>query len=189
MGKLLANIMGMSLPLGGQHAPTYGLPYVVPYLGSPPGEEGPVSEGHRPGWTGSQEAPTKPRTRLAQRRQPVLIVDDYADARATLREMLEEVGLEVVEAADGQEAFNFLVFNPEIRVQLILLDLDMPRMNGFDFLTLLKSYLRLSAIPVVVVSRQADQLPTSQRLAINGAFQAPYEIGHLRAIVEALVAH
>jgi CheY-like chemotaxis protein len=119
----------------------------------------------------------------------VLIVDDYADSRATLREMVEDVGLDVVEAVDGQEAFNFLVFNPQVQVQLILLDLDMPRMNGFDFLTLLKSYLRLSAIPVVVVSRQADQLPTKQRLAIDGAFQAPYEMSSLRAIVEALVSH
>lgn len=122
-------------------------------------------------------------------RHPVLVVDDYADARATLREMLEDCGLDVVEAVDGQEAFNFLVFNPEVNVRLILLDLDMPRMNGFDFLTLVKSYLRLSAIPVVVVSRQTGDMPQAQRLAINGAFQVPYDLSRLRAVVEALVSH
>ena len=136
-----------------------------------------------------REAPTRPHTRQALRRHPVLIVDDYDDARASLREMLEDVGLDVVEATDGQEAFNFLVFNPEIRVQLILLDLDMPRMNGFDFLTLLKSYLRLAAIPVVVVSRNLASLPQRQRLAVNGAFEAPCEMSRLRALVEALVGH
>jgi CheY-like chemotaxis protein len=123
------------------------------------------------------------------RRQPVLIVDDYPDARATMREMVEELGLEAIEAADGQEAFNFLVFHPELRVQLILLDLDMPRMNGIDFLTLVKSYLRLASIPVLVISRQVEKLPAEQLRAINGAFQAPYELPRLRAIVEALVAH
>ena len=135
------------------------------------------------------EAPTKAGTRNAQRRQPVLIVDDYPDARATLRDMVEELGLEAVEAEDGQEAFNYLVFHPEQRVQLILLDLDMPRMNGVDFLTLVKSYLRLASIPVLVVSRQAGQLRPEQLRAINGAFQAPYELPRLRAIVEALVSH
>ena len=50
------------------------------------------------------------------RTRPVLVVDDYADSRATLREMLEQLGQEVVEARDGQEAFNFLTFHPEIRV-------------------------------------------------------------------------
>lgn len=135
------------------------------------------------------EAATKPGTRNALRRQRVLIVDDYADARATLRDMVEELGLEAIEAEDGQEAFNFLVFHPELRVQLILLDLDMPRMNGIDFLTLLKSYLRLASIPVLVISRQVGKLPAEQLRAINGAFQAPYELPRLRAIVEALVAH
>lgn len=161
----------------------------MPRLSAPAPENDSGDERESTDWETSPEPPTKPRTRQALRRQPVLIVDDYADSRATLREMVEEVGLDVVEAVDGQEAFNFLVFNPEVRVQLILLDLDMPRMNGFDFLTLLKSYLRLAAIPVVVVSRQADQLPAKQRLAINGAFQAPYEMSGLRAIVEALVSH
>lgn len=138
---------------------------------------------------GPVEAPTKPATRNALRHQPVLIVDDYPDARATLRDMVEELGLEAVEAEDGQEAFNYLVFHPEQRVQLILLDLDMPRMNGVDFLTLVKSYLRLASIPVLVVSRQAEQLRPEQLRAINGAFQAPYELPRLRAIVEALVSH
>lgn len=118
-----------------------------------------------------------------------MVVDDYADSRGALREMLEGVGVEVVEAADGQEAFNFLVFNPEKRVELILLDLDMPRMNGFDFLTLIKSYIRLAAIPVVVVSRQAGSLSQQQLLAVNGAFQAPYEMTRLRGLVEALLLH
>jgi CheY-like chemotaxis protein len=119
----------------------------------------------------------------------VLVVDDYADARETMRDMLEELGHQVVEASDGQEAFNYLVFHHDVRVELILLDLDMPRMNGHDFLTLLKSYLRLSSIPVIVVSRQAERLSEPQLRSINGALQAPYDVSQLRAMVEALASH
>jgi CheY-like chemotaxis protein len=121
--------------------------------------------------------------------RPILIVDDYADWRATLREMLEEVGEEVVEARDGQEAFEFLIFHPEVRVKLILLDLDMPVMNGQDLLTLLKSYVRLASIPVVVVSRHTSNLRPHELRTVNGAFKAPAELFKLRAMVEALVSH
>jgi CheY-like chemotaxis protein len=121
--------------------------------------------------------------------RPVLVVDDYADSRATLREMLEHLGQEVVEARDGQEAFNFLIFHPEVRVQLILLDLEMPGMNGWDLLTLLKTYVRLASIPVVIVSRRASLLKPSELRTINGAFKAPYELLKLRAMVEAIVSH
>jgi CheY-like chemotaxis protein len=121
--------------------------------------------------------------------RPVLVVDDYADWRATLREMLEDVGEDVVEARDGQEAFHFLIFHPDVRVKLILLDLDMPVMNGQDLLTLLKSYTRLASIPVVIVSRHTSQLRPDELRTINGAFSAPAELFELRAMVEALVSH
>ena len=126
-----------------------------------------------------------PRTRT----RPVLVVDDYADSRATLRDMLEQLGHEVVEARDGQEAFNFLTLHPEIRVQLILLDLDMPGMNGWDLLTLLKSYIRLASIPVIVVSRHASQLKSSERRKVNGVFEGPRELFELQAMVEAIISH
>jgi CheY-like chemotaxis protein len=120
---------------------------------------------------------------------PILVVDDYADARATLREMLEGLGQEVVEAGNGQEAFDFLVFHPEVRVQLILLDLDMPRMTGWELLVLLKSYVRFASIPVLVVSRHVAYLRPKDHRMINGYIEAPSEMPQLRALVEAIVSH
>lgn len=120
---------------------------------------------------------------------PILVVDDYPDARATLREMLEELGQEVVEAGNGQEAFDFLVFHPEVRVQLILLDLDMPHMTGWELLTLLKSYVRFASIPVLVVSRHVAYLRPKDHNMINGYIEAPSEMPRLRALVEAIVSH
>jgi len=120
---------------------------------------------------------------------PILVVDDYEDSRATLREMLESMGHRVVEAADGQEALDFLTQEPGGTVQLILLDLDMPRMSGWELLKLLKSYVRLASIPVVVVSRRANELSAAEASRLEGLFQAPYELPRLKAMVEALVAH
>ncbi len=103
--------------------------------------------------------------------------------------MLEELGQEVVEAGNGQEAFDFLVFHPEVRVQLILLDLDMPRMTGWELLALLKSYVRFASIPVFVVSRHVSYLRPKDHSMINGYIEAPSEIPQLRALVEAIIKH
>ena len=119
----------------------------------------------------------------------VLVVDDYADARANLREMLEELGQEVVEAADGQQAFDFLVEQPELDVRLILLDLDMPRMTGWELLKLLKSYVRFASIPVVVVSRHTAYLRPRDYRMLQGCIEAPANMHELRALISAIVLH
>jgi two-component system, chemotaxis family, sensor histidine kinase and response regulator PixL len=120
---------------------------------------------------------------------PVLIVDDYADARANLREMIEDLGQDVVEASNGQEALDYLVFNPDVRVQLILLDLDMPRMSGWEFLTLVRSYVRLASIPVLIVSRNAPYLRPRDHSLISGYVHTPRDMPRLRDMVEAIVSH
>lgn len=120
---------------------------------------------------------------------PVLVVDDDADVRANLRDMLEDLGQDVVEAGDGQQAFDFLLANPSVHVPLILLDLDMPRMTGWELLKLLKSYLRFANIPVLVVSRHVSYLRPRDRDLIDGCIEAPSELPKLRAMVEAFVTH
>ena len=117
------------------------------------------------------------------------MVDDYADARANLREVVEELGLEVVEASDGQQAFDFLIEQAQPNVCLILLDLDMPRMTGWELLKLLKSYVRFASIPVVVVSRHTAYLRPDHQQWLEGCIEAPAEPDELRELIEALVLH
>jgi CheY-like chemotaxis protein len=118
-----------------------------------------------------------------------LVVDDYADARATVRDVLEELGHQVVEASNGQEAFDFLISHPTLPVQLIVLDLKMPVMNGWEFLALMRSYVRLSRIPVVVVSGNVSSLLPDETQAIAGCLQAPYDVSKLRALVGSVRAN
>lgn len=119
-------------------------------------------------------------------RHVALVVDDDPDLRASFRELLEELGQDVEEAANGQEAFNFLVFNPTTKVDLILLDLQMPVMDGWQFLTLVKSYIRLSKIPVVVASSFASKLDPAWKREVAACLQTPSDLSRLPAVVRRL---
>jgi CheY-like chemotaxis protein len=118
----------------------------------------------------------------------VLLVDDYEDARATLRDLLEEHGHLVVEAANGQQALDILVSESSPRIGLIVLDLQMPIMDGRQFIGVLRNYVRLANIPVLVVSGHTGQLQESERKRIVGCLQQPYNREELLGVVNAHVA-
>ena len=84
----------------------------------------------------------------------VLVVDDNPEIRSSLEEVLGEEGYAVVGVADGQEALDYLTTNEEPRV--ILLDLMMPVMDGWQFRTEQKKNPKLANIPVIVISAMAD---------------------------------
>jgi CheY-like chemotaxis protein len=81
----------------------------------------------------------------------VLIVEDDGDLREILGEILRDARFSVVLAADGADALAKLRASPELP-GLILLDIMMPVLNGFEFRAAQRSDPRLAAIPVVVMS-------------------------------------
>ena len=85
--------------------------------------------------------------------QFVLVVDDNEEARALLRILLRRKGIKVFEAADGVEGLEKLL---EHKPNLVLLDLDMPRMDGFEFLEKRHTVEAEQQTPVVVVSARED---------------------------------
>jgi two-component system, chemotaxis family, chemotaxis protein CheY len=130
------------------------------------------------------------------RRQPppcVLIVDDQPDARDTLGELLELEGCDVEHAADGSEAWEYLERKRgEDRVgegglpDVILLDLMMPRMNGWEFRERQLADARFRHIPVVVVSGADHTEQSLSRLGAVEYFVKPLDIEKLIATVERL---
>lgn len=80
----------------------------------------------------------------------VLIVDDDADIRAVLSEFLQDEGYATATADNGREALAYLQRHP--RTSIILLDLMMPVMNGYQFIRQQKSDASVAAIPVVVMT-------------------------------------
>lgn len=85
----------------------------------------------------------------------ILVVEDEASLRETVREVLEDEGYSVAEASNGQEALDYLRGNPA--PCLVLLDLMMPVMSGFDFLKAVKDDPELKTLPVLIVSAAAKE--------------------------------
>ena len=96
----------------------------------------------------------------------VLIVEDDADTRHRLRDMLERDGWTVTEAENGQEGLSSLDLK---RPDVVLLDLTMPVMDGFTFLERLRERLDCGDLPVVVLT--ALDLTREDRKRLQGASQ------------------
>jgi signal transduction histidine kinase/CheY-like chemotaxis protein len=95
-----------------------------------------------------------------------LVVEDDPNNREMLRRILEKQGLDVIEAENGSVALEQLVTH---RPAIILLDLMMPVMDGFEFLSILRQTPDLRHIPVVVVT--AKDLTGADRARLNGSVQ------------------
>jgi two-component system chemotaxis response regulator CheY len=123
-------------------------------------------------------------TGTRRRSGPILLVDDYEDARLTLRDALEDAGHSVIEAADGQQALNYLV-STEPQAALIILDLQMPVMDGWRFIELVNCYVKLSTIPIIVVTAASEpHLERIKHPAVCACLQAPYELATLLSLVD-----
>jgi two-component system, chemotaxis family, sensor histidine kinase and response regulator WspE len=98
----------------------------------------------------------------AARVKRVLVVEDSITVREVERQILVQMGLEVETAVDGVDGWNALQAG---HYDLVVTDIDMPRMNGIELVTTLRADERFKTIPVVVVSykdREADRLAGMQ---------------------------
>ena len=98
----------------------------------------------------------------------VLVVDDTAFNRRLLVRLLTSIGHETVEAADGQEALTLLRDTDAAPVDVVLLDIVMPVMDGYETLAALKADERLRDLPVIVISG-VDELDSVVRCIAMGA--------------------
>jgi CheY-like chemotaxis protein len=111
----------------------------------------------------------------------VLVVEDDADVREAIAETLRFEGFAVAVARDGREALNHLASGAG-RPSLILLDLMMPRMNGWELLEHMGGDPRLASIPVCIVSASGGALPRGARDALHKPFQ-------IQALLEVVARH
>ncbi|KVO22634.1 hybrid sensor histidine kinase/response regulator [Burkholderia ubonensis] len=90
-----------------------------------------------------------PQHALADRRRRVLVVDDSLTVRELERKLLEKRGYDVTIAVDGMDGWNAVRGEA---FDLVVTDVDMPRMDGIELVTLIKNDPRLKRVPVMIVS-------------------------------------
>jgi CheY-like chemotaxis protein len=113
----------------------------------------------------------------------ILVVDDDAEIRETMIEVLQEAGYVVVGAADGIEALAQLR-DPDDRWCVVLLDLMMPNMDGRAFRAEQLKDPVISPIPVVIVSAVADVANQAKDLDVAAHVVKPVPLVELVRLVE-----
>ena len=107
----------------------------------------------------------------------VLLVEDEEDLREMIRDALELNGYAVVAAKEGKEALEEIEHIES--VCLVLLDLLMPGMNGWDFFEKLRQRPKFADVPVVIHSSVPDRAPQG----VNRVIQKPLRLDGLLSVV------
>jgi CheY-like chemotaxis protein len=130
---------------------------------------------------------TTMRHTASPRRKPlILVVEDHDSARTALTKLLSSTGYDVVEAPNGSEALAQLATGP--RPDLILLDLMMPVMDGWEFLKRQRLDWHLCTIPTIVVSGVASHDPRCLEMPIVRLLPKPYTVDQLVAAIDAEIS-
>jgi len=104
--------------------------------------------------------------------QTVLVVDDSAAVRRAVGLMASGVGFKVVEATDGADALEKM---EEHKIDAVLTDLNMPKMDGWQFIDALRALPKHRFIPVLVLTTEAhdDVASRLKRIGVTGVLQKP----------------
>jgi len=122
----------------------------------------------------------------APRKPLVLVVEDNECARKALAMLLND-DYDVVEAANGREALATLAKGA--RPDVILLDLVMPQMDGWEFMKRQRSDWRLCTIPTIVMTGVASHDPRCMEMPVVRFLQKPYSTEQLFAAIETEVGY
>jgi len=117
----------------------------------------------------------------------ILLVDDERDLVFYTKLFLEEQGYEVLEAYDGKQALEIL---EDHRPDLMILDVAMPRMTGWDVLREIKDDPEKADIPVLMLTARAEDADKARgwELGVTWYQTKPFELDELAMIIERVLA-
>jgi len=113
----------------------------------------------------------------------VMIVDDSAMDRKMMRQALEPLGVTIIEAKDGIEALNMLKQND---VDAMLIDIEMPKMDGLTLAIEIKKYNRYKNLPLIAVTSRTGK-SDRMRGVESGMIEyitKPYSADYLSSVVQ-----
>jgi CheY-like chemotaxis protein len=119
--------------------------------------------------------------------KPILLVDDDDIDAMSVRRAFKEINITnpLVRAVNGEEALKYFHVQTNELPCVILLDLNMPKMNGIEFLSIIKEDNRLKHIPVIVLTTSAEQcdIKESFKYSVGGYIVKPVDY---KSFVEAI---
>jgi chemosensory pili system protein ChpA (sensor histidine kinase/response regulator) len=115
-----------------------------------------------------------------------LVVDDSITMRRVTQRLLERRGVKVYTARDGLDAITVL---QEHTVDIILLDIEMPRMDGYQFATHVRNDARLKQLPIIMITSRSGEKHRAKaiEIGVNDYLSKPYQESQLVAAIAALV--
>lgn len=115
----------------------------------------------------------------------ILVVDDIPENLYVMESVLEDLGCKIFQAESGNEALRLLT---QQEVDLVLLDVQMPQMDGFEVAKLMKGNARTKDIPIIfitAISKEVKYIEQGFGLGAENYLFKPIEPGELRQKVEA----
>jgi signal transduction histidine kinase/DNA-binding response OmpR family regulator len=127
-----------------------------------------------------------PQEALPVERSNILIVDDRSDKRVVFRTILEELDQNIVTVGSGEEALRWLLDNDSA---VILLDVNMPGMDGLETAELIRSRRKSAHTPIIFITAFADEMHTARGYSLGAVdyILSPVVPNVLRSKVKALV--
>ena len=124
---------------------------------------------------------------IAAALENVLVVDDSLVVRKVMQRDLEGLGLNVVVALDGINALEVL---ESVVVDMALIDLEMPRMNGYELLIKLREDPKFMNLPVIVITSRGADLHKSRaiNLGADAYITKPYNLTALQQMMKSVIA-
>ncbi|MCZ6458497.1 MAG: response regulator, partial [Gammaproteobacteria bacterium] len=116
----------------------------------------------------------------------VMVVDDSVTVRKVTTRLLERQGMDVIVAKDGIEAIALL---QERRPDVMLLDIEMPRMDGFEVARQVRHDDRLSDLPIIMISSRTGEKHKEHaaKLGVNSFLGKPFQENELLETIDHLV--
>ena len=114
----------------------------------------------------------------------VLIVEDEPHIRLSLEILLERAGYETTSAADGEEGLYLI---RQLRPDVVLLDIMMPKRNGYEVCRAVKSDALLRSIPVIMLTAKAQEVEVLKGLGLGASAYVTKPFGNAE-VLEAIRA-
>lgn len=126
----------------------------------------------------------KPKTKI-QKPLEIMVVDDSVTIRNVVSRLMKRQGWKVLTAKDGVEAIEILYTR---KPDVIILDIEMPRMNGYEFMSSIRAQEEFNDLPVIMHTSRASKKhrKKAKSLGVNGFVTKPYEEEYFITLVKEL---